>query len=93
MAVSAPAPIQHGEVPGIPSIGFDAIARTARDERGGDDIARNLALLKGALQLKAARPRFIATGHRSAPVQPLDKAQNRGTVGRERMQRRGPMAR
>jgi hypothetical protein len=41
--------IQHGEVPGIPSIGFDAIARTARDERGGDDVARNLALLKGAL--------------------------------------------
>ena len=32
--------IPHGEVPGIPSISFDAIARTARDERGGDDVAR-----------------------------------------------------
>jgi hypothetical protein len=33
--------IEHGQVAGVPSIGFDAIARTSRDEGGGNDVARN----------------------------------------------------
>ena len=33
--------IQHRELAGIAAIGFDAIARAARDQRRGDDVARN----------------------------------------------------
>ena len=86
-------PIQHGEVPGIASIGLDAITGTSWDERRRDDVAGNLARLECPSQLEAARPCFVATGHSALPAQPVDDAEDRRTVRRQRVQRRSPMSR
>jgi hypothetical protein len=58
-------PIQDRQLPRIAAIGFDAIARTTRDQRRGDELAWNRVGGQRALQLEAAGPRFIAAPHRS----------------------------
>jgi hypothetical protein len=77
--------IQHREVRGIPAVGFDAIARTSRDECGRDDVAGDRAGLECSSKLEPARPRFVTTGHQSLPAQPVDEAQNGRAVRCERM--------
>ena len=52
--------IEHGELAGIAAIGFDAIARPPRNERRGDDVARNAVRRQRALQFEATRAGFVA---------------------------------
>lgn len=51
--------IEHGELHGVSSIRLNAIARSPRNQSGGDDLARHSSQRERPLQLKAARSRFI----------------------------------
>jgi hypothetical protein len=83
--------VKHRELARVPAVGLDAIARTSRDERRGNHVARDLPTLEGAAKLKAPRARFVATADRSLAAQPLDEFQNGGTVRRQRVKRRRPV--
>jgi len=67
--------IEDGELAGIASIRFDAIAWPAQDQRRCDHITRNVVPGQRALELKATRSCFIAALNRSG-AQRLDESQN-----------------
>jgi hypothetical protein len=84
--------IEHGELAGIPAIRLDAITGSTRDQRRGDDIARDAAPLEGAAELEPARARFVATADRPLALQPLDEFQDRRMIRSQGMKRRRLMA-
>ena len=83
--------IEHGELARIPTVGLNPIASAPRDERRRDHLARNVARLQRALQLKAARPGFVATAEGALAAQTREELENRRTIRRQRMQRGCPM--
>ena len=88
-----PRPMEHRELTGIAAVGFDAIARSPGNQRGGNHVTGNLVGGKCALQLEAARPGFIAAAHRPLAVEALDKAEKRRTIRCQGMQRRRALSR
>jgi hypothetical protein len=71
--------VQDRELARVTPIRFDAITRTPRDQRGRNDLARNLFGRHRALQLEAARAGFVTATYRSdLTLQSLDEAKDRG---------------
>ena len=87
-----PGSIQHGELAGIPAIRLDAITGSTRDQRRGDDIARDAATVEGAAELETARARFVATADRPLALQVLDEFHDRRIIRSQGMKRRRLMA-
>jgi hypothetical protein len=65
--------IEHGQLTRIPPIGLDAITGATWNEGRSNDLARNLFGSQGALQVKAARPRFIAAADGALALQAGDE--------------------
>jgi hypothetical protein len=81
-------PVQHRQVTRITTVGFNAVAGSTRNQRGRNHVARNLVRSERALQLEAARPGFVTTGHRALALRAWDEPQDRRDIRRQRMQRR-----
>jgi hypothetical protein len=83
--------IENRELAGIAAVGFDAIARAARDKRRGNHVTRHVLHAEYALQVEATRAGFITALHWALAPQPFDEAQDRRTIRRERVKRRRPV--
>jgi hypothetical protein len=93
-AVGAPArPIEHGQLPGIPPIRLDAVARAARNQRRRDHITRHPAHLENPLQLETEGSRFVAAPHAAAFRDPSHESADRRQIRRQLIARRRPLAR
>jgi hypothetical protein len=77
-----PGPVEDRQVAGVTTIRFDPIPRAAGDQGRRNHIAGDSLGRGGALQLKAARSRFVAARHRALALQARDEAQNRRRVRR-----------
>ena len=84
--------IEDRELPRVTTVGFDAVTGTAWDQGRRDHVTADVMRRQRALQLEAARPGFVATLDRPLTVEALDKAQNRRTVRRQRVQRGRPLS-
>jgi hypothetical protein len=85
---------QDCQLPRIAAIRLNAVARAARNQGWRDDVARNTVLRQGTLQLEAARARFVTAAYApGVAAQSLDETENRRTIGRQRVERWGPVAR
>jgi len=72
--------MEDGELAGIASVGFDAIARPPGNQRRRDDLTRYLVRGQRSLQLEATRTGFVTAGHRPLPLQAIDEAKDRRVV-------------
>jgi hypothetical protein len=77
--------IEHGELPGIATVSFDAIAGTTWNERRSDDVTRNAVGRQRTLQLEATRAGFVATLHRMSARDPFNEASDRRQIGAKRV--------
>ena len=72
-----PGPVEDRQVAGVTTIRFDSIPRAAGDQGRRDHVAGNAPGREGALQLEAARPRFVAADHRALALDARDKPHDR----------------
>ena len=79
--------IQDRELAGIAAIGFHPVPRTTRDQRRGDDVARDAVRDQGPLELEPAGAGLVATLHGAAAAYPFDEPQDRWNVRRQLMER------
>jgi hypothetical protein len=84
--------VEHGELAGIPTIGFDAIAGPPWNQRRGDDVTRDAARRQKSLELETAGARFITTLHAALDGEARDKPSDRREITIERMDRGRAMA-
>jgi hypothetical protein len=75
---------EHGELTRIASIGFDAIARPPGNQRGRDDLTRDLVRGQRSLQLEATRAGFVTAGYWPLASKAVDEAQDRRRVRSDR---------
>jgi hypothetical protein len=69
------------QIPRVSAIRFDAIAGSARNQGGRDDVTGDSVLRQRPLQLEPARPGFVAaTRSLGVATDPLDEAENRRTI-------------
>jgi hypothetical protein len=67
---------QPDELDGVPAIGLDPLARPARCQRGGDDLALHLTRRDLPVEVIPRDPRFVARPDRPLPRQPLEQSPN-----------------
>ena len=77
--------IEHDELTGVAAVSLDAVAGASWNQRRRDDVTRNAVRGQRALQLEATGAGLVAAPHRARVTEALNEAQNRGTVGRQRM--------
>jgi hypothetical protein len=77
--------------PGVATVLFNAMACSAWDEPRRNDVARHVACRQESLELKPARAGFVAAANRTAASNASDKPTDRGEIGRQGMERRGPL--
>ena len=80
--------IEDGQLRGIAAVGFHAIARAARNQRGGDHVTRHAVRGQRALEVEATGAGLITAAHGTLSAEPVNEAQNRRGIRRQRMQRR-----
>jgi hypothetical protein len=85
--------IQHGELAGIATIRLDAIAWSARNQRGRDDIARDPVSGQRALEFEATGPGFVAALNGPGASHALDEAEDCRDIGDQLMNGWRPLAR